>query len=283
MRKGLKLPAGDRREELGGIKEKKNARCGQKIMAGMKTLCSGKHKRSPQSKSGRRGNTSVSSSSFHDLLIESGDLPASYGTTTVVLIPVDPFLVNVFWEISPADLGRMRRFASSFPKHPESVLRFYDVTDMRRKNKRPYPFFDIPVNPDAGNWYVHLWSGGRSYYVELGLKTTKGKFLTICRSNTAEVPSSHPYFISKERYMLVADDYDIMKTVLLRTSESASEDVNSSPERDRSLDPISPCTHKLTTKFQTEKADLNKLTELSFSFGISSGRYLEGDGPDGGD
>ena len=69
---------------------------------------------------------------------------------------------------------------------PAATLRFHDVTE-----GSPESSFDVPVDLAARNWYVPLWSPGRSYYVELGWDEG-GKFRALARSNTMETPRAWP-------------------------------------------------------------------------------------------
>src|SRR5512136_3088619 len=63
------------------------------------------------------------------LLSEDAELPETYGETKIILVPVHPFLLHVYWDLSPDHLkqilsGQRRRHRR---KEPRAVLRFYDV------------------------------------------------------------------------------------------------------------------------------------------------------------
>jgi hypothetical protein len=235
-----------------------------------------------------------------ELLLETGSLPASYDTTRVVLLPVEPYLVTVYWELSPGDLRKVSRLSRTHARKAEAVLRFYDVTRGIRGSKNVPGFFDISVDLKAGNWYVHLWSAEKSYFVELGIRTASGRFLPIAASNTAEVPPARPSPHSDEDYLLVTGDYDIVKRVGGRTDMKA---LSSSPtlQKEAALQSIPLKAHHsgsgllirhAPSAMQAVHASLKRLqevgpcemAEINFIFGISSGSSVperEGDSPVG--
>jgi hypothetical protein len=108
------------------------------------------------------------------LPLEPGELPASYGRNRLVLLPVDPYLLYAYWELA----GDAPPTAGARP-----VLRFEETPG------RP---FDVEVDLAAGNWYVHLWSAGKSYRAELGVRSEDGAFVSLAHSNTVQTPIAGP-------------------------------------------------------------------------------------------
>jgi hypothetical protein len=108
------------------------------------------------------------------LPLEPGELPTSYGRNRLVLLPVDPYLLYAYWELA----GDAPPTAGARP-----VLRFEETPG------RP---FDVEVDLAAGNWYVHLWSAGKSYRAELGVRSEDGAFVSLAHSNTVQTPSAGP-------------------------------------------------------------------------------------------
>jgi hypothetical protein len=118
-----------------------------------------------------------------DMLTEPGDLPEMYGDPKVVLMPVDSYLANVYWEIDVGEVeGICRRLKVKFNRL-QPVLRFHDLTGTG---------FDMDIDLRAGNWYVHRLCPGNVYLADLGIKTEGGIFFPLLRSNTVEMPRSRP-------------------------------------------------------------------------------------------
>jgi hypothetical protein len=108
-----------------------------------------------------------------------GDLPSSYGKNRLVLLPVDPFLVYAYWDLTadpPPTAGA------------RAILRFHEST-VAAKGSRT---FDVDLDLAAGHWYVHLWSPDKVYEADLGLRTEDGAFFELAHSNTVRTPPSAP-------------------------------------------------------------------------------------------
>jgi hypothetical protein len=110
--------------------------------------------------------------------IDRNELPTSYGRSKVTLMAVDPYLVYAYWDL---DLSRLPASAQS------AVLRFYDASELA-----PATSFDVDVDLRAPNWYVHLWSPGKSYYADVVVKTAEGEFVPLATSNRVQTPRAWP-------------------------------------------------------------------------------------------
>jgi Domain of unknown function (DUF4912) len=108
-----------------------------------------------------------------------GELPSSYGVNRLVLLPVDPYLVHAYWEIdSPPDPR----------EHVTPVLRFYEAVAPGAEG-RP---FDVDIDLQQHHSYVPLWSPGKIYQAELGLRADDGSFVPVASSNTVQTPPAEP-------------------------------------------------------------------------------------------
>lgn len=120
----------------------------------------------------------------------SSDLPASYGRTRLVVLPVDPFHVHAYWEVTEKDrLTVMKRLDPLGAGRLSWVLRFHDVNAGETRGNTDH--FDVFVDRAARNWYIELWSSNKQYWVELG--TAYGaRFAPVSRSGVVELPRVAP-------------------------------------------------------------------------------------------
>jgi hypothetical protein len=125
------------------------------------------------------------------LSLEEGELPESYGETRVVLLAVDPNLVHAYWNVAP---DKLREAKSRVGESSQAVLRFYEAGAR----------FDVDIDLGPRNWYVPLWSAGKSYYVDLGLRGEGGSFVQLARSNVVHTPRAMPVVEVGERFLSVA-------------------------------------------------------------------------------
>ena len=150
---------------------------------------------------------------FPGLPIEPSEFPHFYEHPRVVLLPVNPYLVHVYWEVAPDDLKEIKKLLGRPGLRAQPVLRFSDITCIIFDGTNAHSQFDIDIDLGAGNWYVHLWSPGKSYFVDLGLRTADGQFHPLARSNIAETPRAWPSGRAEETYMLVEGDYNRVEAV----------------------------------------------------------------------
>jgi uncharacterized protein len=109
-------------------------------------------------------------------------LPVGYGKTRLVLLPVDPYLIHAYWEVAPEKLN-------------EAMLRFY--------RSKPLDYFDVPVDLQSRNWYIHLWRPEESLYADLLLKKDDGTLISLVRSRVIHMPPAQPKMSIEQHFMRV--------------------------------------------------------------------------------
>jgi hypothetical protein len=178
------------------------------------------------------------------------DLPDSYGETRVVLLPVRPCLVYVFWEVCSDELEKVRHRIRGGNQQPQAVLRFYDASKISSPAMIPHRSFDVAIDLQDKSRYISLQSPDRSYFVELGFKAEKDRFYSLARSNTARTPPDGISSRDDGRYMRV-------------TGGTAFQTTEVSPFR-----PRKPADQGVRAP------DLTEMCEKLFHPGISSKRNL---------
>ena len=120
---------------------------------------------------------------------EPTELPANYGRTRLTLVEIEPHWVHAYWEITVEDHAKAVKLCGAQAEQAAWVLRFYDVSGVRFDGANARDTFDVPVDLSAGNWYVNLWAGGKSYCAEIGLRAPDGAFAAVIRSGVVDVPA----------------------------------------------------------------------------------------------
>src|SRR5262245_66399018 len=88
------------------------------------------------------------------------NLPRSYGKPRLVLLVVDPYLLHAYWEVATEKLNELQEQAAQ-----QAILRFY--RSKPAYEDAPTDQFDVEVDIQSRNWYVHLWRPEESLY-EIG-------------------------------------------------------------------------------------------------------------------
>jgi len=112
------------------------------------------------------------------------------GKSSLVAVPVGPYVVHCQWEAAPADIEGAKQVLGVGEHEYWPVLQFYDVT--AGAEAAVHPSFSVEVKLEAGNWYVYSCCPDRSYRADLTLKAEEGSFTVIASSNLAVTPPSSP-------------------------------------------------------------------------------------------
>lgn len=164
---------------------------------------------------------------------EVTELPANYGRTRLTLMEIEPYWVYAYWEVTPAHRRAVFHRRGTDEASGQWILRFFDITGVESRPEGGHDPFDVLVNLKAGSWYVNLWSGGKSYIADLGLRTARGRFVPLCRSNPIRVPSAGPSPESKPRWLKVEGIFEQVEEV----SEPAPIDVPAQSQVEGRRDP----------------------------------------------
>lgn len=125
--------------------------------------------------------------------LKPSELPESYGSDRIVLLPINPHLVFVCWDLS-------KETYSKLSSQPEVVLRLYDVTYINFDGTNAHRIFEAGVHlATTRNYYFHVPSSNADYLAELGFKV-EGKFFPLLRSNVAHTPSDTPSSSVRQRW-----------------------------------------------------------------------------------
>ena len=134
----------------------------------------------------------------------SFELPAGYGHTTIVALVRDPWWIFSYWEVTPETEQAVRgRIPPSEREGIVSILRVHDVTD----GEADAPRFDIALRDVARNWYIHVGKPDRVWIVEIGLRTPRGGFYRLARSNRVRTPRHGPSDVIDEEWMSIEEEY----------------------------------------------------------------------------
>jgi hypothetical protein len=132
-------------------------------------------------------------------------LPARYGVTELVALPVDPVMVYLYWELTPDAIHTARRSLGAAWNGAVQALRGYDVAWIEFDGTNAHRQFDIEVGGDVGSWYVHLWGPEQTLLFDIGWRARDGRFVAAARSNLVRTPRNAPCETGEERWMTVRD------------------------------------------------------------------------------
>ena len=110
-----------------------------------------------------------------------GVLPERYGRTGIVLMVQKPRHMYTYWEVTDADLDRVRAKTDG---NFHMVLRVYESPGTL--------FHDIEVYEPVGEWFFLTTLEWQTLRVEIGLRTSDGRFFAIVGSEQVQRPAHRP-------------------------------------------------------------------------------------------
>ncbi|OIK16561.1 hypothetical protein BIV60_03555 [Bacillus sp. MUM 116] len=101
---------------------------------------------------------------------------------------INPQKIIILWEVSELPQNVIQLFFDQPFDEFVSVVRIYDVTDLRFNGINAHHFYEIAVPYKNSFWYIKGLLSNRHYIAELGVKLGD-RFFPILRSNTVQTPS----------------------------------------------------------------------------------------------
>jgi hypothetical protein len=114
-------------------------------------------------------------------------LPDGYGETKIVLLPIDPNFIYVYWDIPNEDREKLRQQGGK-----QLALRVCDVTEIDLDTQDPYSVEFYECDELAREWHISVPMSDRDYLVEIGYITNDQRWLLLARSLHVRVPPIYP-------------------------------------------------------------------------------------------
>jgi len=118
------------------------------------------------------------------------DLPAGYHRDRIVAMVRDPYWLHCYWELThhsvqraEAVLGQEWHGAKPILRLLDVSVRSRDITNSSEKIER-----DIEIHGGCNNWYIDVASPPRSFRVDIGYLSNRGRFYVLARSNVVSTP-----------------------------------------------------------------------------------------------
>ena len=133
-------------------------------------------------------------------------IPLDYNVTKIMLMVRDPYWLYTYWSISDETRDQVARIRPW--DHLSLTLRVFDVTNVQFDGTNSNYYFDINVDRQCKNWYVHVGGPNRSFCIDLGFIMDNGAFYTIARSNAVLTPRDNVSDIIDEEWMVIEEDFN---------------------------------------------------------------------------
>lgn len=120
--------------------------------------------------------------------IDAENLPEAYEHPSITLMPRDPHWIYAFWDVSEFAMKQAKEQIGPLFKKSKFTIRVHDASEISTSLKKTSLSFDIDIDPKAQGWYVNSSRDNMAYYADFGVRTPRGDFYPIARSNTVLTP-----------------------------------------------------------------------------------------------
>jgi hypothetical protein len=108
----------------------------------------------------------------------------------IVAVVRDPFWLQVQWELSRSTYARAQAALGQEWHAARPILRLMDVTSEDTTAASERPVRDIEIHGGVNNWYIDVTAPPRSFRVDIGYLSRRGKFFVLARSNVVTTPKA---------------------------------------------------------------------------------------------
>jgi hypothetical protein len=139
-------------------------------------------------------------------VIDTSDLPWSYGENRVTAIVRDPDSAYLYWEITDEAVATARAALGPAGAEGWCNLRVYDTTGRQFDGTNANDYFDIRVDRNDREYFLMIRRPTSAMHVEIGVKTHEGYFQPIARTGAASFPRNDPSPNTALEWMTVTSD-----------------------------------------------------------------------------
>jgi hypothetical protein len=116
------------------------------------------------------------------------DLPGGYGKDRIVVMVRDPYWLHCYWELTHHAIQRAEAALGQEWHGAKPILRLLDVSSHDTTSAAESIVRDIDIHGGCNNWYVDVANPPRSYRVDIGYLSSRGRFYALARSNVVTTP-----------------------------------------------------------------------------------------------
>ena len=147
----------------------------------------------------------------------------------IIVLARDPYWLHAHWELSRTTLARAQAALGQEWHSARPILRLMDVTSEDTTNAAERPIRDIPIHGGVNNWYIDVLKPPRSYRIDVGYLSRRGKFYVLARSNIVTTPKAGVTDSLEENWASVQEQFERVQnpsTIGANAAATASIDLN---------------------------------------------------------
>jgi hypothetical protein len=116
------------------------------------------------------------------------DLPGGYGKDRIVVMVRDPYWLHCYWELTHHAIRRAEAALVQEWHGAKPILRVLDVSSRDITSSAESVVRDIDIHGGCNNWYIDVANPPRSFRIDIGYLSNRGRFYVLARSNVVTTP-----------------------------------------------------------------------------------------------
>jgi hypothetical protein len=130
----------------------------------------------------------------------------------IVVLTRDSYWLHAYWELSRATLSRARAALGQEWHEARPILRVMDVSSEDTTSAAERHIRDVLIHGGVNNWYIDVLEPPRSYRIDIGYISRRGKFYVLARSNVVTTPRAGVTDALDENWVNVQKHFDRVQT-----------------------------------------------------------------------
>ena len=126
----------------------------------------------------------------------------------IIVLARDPYWLHAYWELSRTTLARAQAALGQEWHSAQPILRLMDVTSEDTTTATERQVRDIPIHGGVNNWYIDVLEPPRSFRIDIGYLSRRGKFYVLARSNIVSTPKAGVSDALEENWSDVQQQFD---------------------------------------------------------------------------
>jgi hypothetical protein len=108
----------------------------------------------------------------------------------IIALTRDSYWLHAYWELSRTTLARARAALGQEWHQARPILRVMDVSSEDTTSAAERHIRDVCIHGGVNNWYIDVLEPPRSYRIDIGYLSKRGKFYVLARSNVVTTPKA---------------------------------------------------------------------------------------------
>ena len=130
----------------------------------------------------------------------------------IIVLTRDSYWLHAYWELSRTTLARAQAALGQDWHAARPILRLMDVSSEDTTSATERHVRDIPIHGGVNNWYIDVMEPPRSYRIDIGYYSRRGRFYVLARSNVVTTPKAGVTDPLDENWIDVQKQFDRIET-----------------------------------------------------------------------